>query len=115
MVLDVMDGWTLEKTPSGKNVLAPGPDSESTPYLPPKQAHSYKNDHLSGNSGERSYFTNALLPYTSKYPIIHAIMTEKDSRRIFYFMLYVLKKNLSCNTFFLVPGRWNVLFAYLID
>ncbi|CAM1511313.1 Fc.00g088260.m01.CDS01 [Cosmosporella sp. VM-42] len=27
-----------------------------------------------------------LLPYTAPYPIIHAIMTEKDSRRIFYFM-----------------------------
>jgi hypothetical protein len=29
-----------------------------------------------------------LLPYTAKYPLIHAIMTEKDSRRIFYFMGY---------------------------
>jgi zinc transporter 5/7 len=30
-----------------------------------------------------------LLPYTSRWPLLHAIMTEKDSRRILYFMSYV--------------------------
>jgi zinc transporter 5/7 len=28
-----------------------------------------------------------LLPYTARFPLIHAIVTEKDSRRIFYFMM----------------------------
>lgn len=31
-----------------------------------------------------------LLPYTARFPILHAIMIEKDSRRIFYFMTYVI-------------------------
>lgn len=29
-----------------------------------------------------------LLPYCVRFPIIHAIVIEKDSRRIFYFMMY---------------------------
>ena len=37
----------------------------------------------------RSLFTRKLLPYTARFPIIHAILIEKDSRRIFYFMVYV--------------------------
>ncbi|KAJ3474771.1 hypothetical protein NLG97_g9704 [Lecanicillium saksenae] len=40
-------------------------------------------------NAERSMFTAALLPYTARFPIIHAIMTEKDSRRIFYFMIFM--------------------------
>lgn len=87
MNLDVMDGWKLEKTISGKSVIAPGPDSASTPYSPPRQIN--KADFSIDQSNQRSWFTNALLPYTAKLPILHAIMTEKDSRRIFYFMSYV--------------------------
>ncbi|KAJ4385706.1 putative zinc transporter msc2 [Gnomoniopsis smithogilvyi] len=45
---------------------------------PPKSSH----DH----SAERSRFTNLLLPYTAKWPLVHSVMVEKDSRRIFYFM-----------------------------
>lgn len=37
-------------------------------------------------SAERSRFTNFMLPHTAKWPMLHTIMTEKDSRRIFYFM-----------------------------
>lgn len=51
-------------------------------------AHAHAHaDHE--NSNERSLFTRMVLPYTAKFPLIHAIMTEKDSRRIFYFMGYV--------------------------
>lgn len=86
----MMDGWTLEKTQSGKSVIAPGPDTSATPYSPPRQVHKRMHDLQSHDqSAERSLFTRTLLPYTAKYPILHAIMTEKDSRRIFYFMTYV--------------------------
>jgi hypothetical protein len=27
-----------------------------------------------------------VLPYTESWPLLHSIMKEKDSRRIFYFM-----------------------------
>jgi zinc transporter 5/7 len=54
-------------------------------YVPPTahDDHHHHHDH----STDRSLFTRLLLPYTAKFPLIHAIVTEKDSRRIFYFML----------------------------
>ncbi|KAI1208472.1 cation efflux protein [Annulohypoxylon truncatum] len=50
--------------------------------------HSHDHDHHDGHGHAATYskFTGLLLPYTSRWPLIHAIMTEKDSRRIFYFM-----------------------------
>ncbi|TRX97019.1 hypothetical protein FHL15_002325 [Xylaria flabelliformis] len=46
--------------------------------------HSHHDHHH--HSHEFSRLTGLLLPFTSKWPLIHAIMTDKDSRRIFYFM-----------------------------
>ncbi|KAF2970814.1 hypothetical protein GQX73_g2851 [Xylaria multiplex] len=48
--------------------------------------HDRGHDHHHSHSNDFSRFTGLLLPYTSKWPLIHAIMTDKDSRRIFYFM-----------------------------
>ncbi|KAI0165562.1 cation efflux protein [Xylariaceae sp. FL1272] len=48
--------------------------------------HNHHHDHHHSHSQDFSKMTAVLLPYTSKWPLIHAIMTEKDSRRIFYFM-----------------------------
>ncbi|KAM7200810.1 Cation efflux family domain containing protein [Rhypophila sp. PSN 637] len=53
--------------------------------------HKHGHDHHDHNHGhshskDRSTFTKLLLPYTARWPLIHAIVTEKDSRRIFYFM-----------------------------
>ncbi len=51
--------------------------------------HGHKHDdHHHSHGVGYSKFTALLLPYTSRWPLIHAIMTEKDSRRIFYFMGY---------------------------
>ena len=47
-------------------------------------SHSHEDD-----KGKRSMFTRMILPYTTKFPILNAILIEKDSRRIFYFMAYV--------------------------
>ncbi|KAI1374010.1 cation efflux protein [Hypoxylon crocopeplum] len=46
----------------------------------------HHHDHHPTHGAGYSKFTALLLPLTSKWPLIHAIMTEKDSRRIFYFM-----------------------------
>ncbi|PHH64856.1 hypothetical protein CDD81_3922 [Ophiocordyceps australis] len=35
----------------------------------------------------RSLFTRTIVAYTPQYPILHAILIDKDSRRIFYFMV----------------------------
>lgn len=53
-----------------------------SPTAPKPKAHKHAHDH----SAERSLFTNLILPYTARWPLLHTVMTEKDSRRIFYFM-----------------------------
>ena len=34
----------------------------------------------------RSRFTSFILPFVLRWPLLHSIMADKDSRRIFYFM-----------------------------
>jgi zinc transporter 5/7 len=61
--------------------------------------HDHSHDHSQHDHGHdhhdhkhsisidpRSKFTSLLLPLIQKYPLLHTIMSEKDSRRIFYFM-----------------------------
>ncbi|KAI0438759.1 cation efflux protein [Xylaria telfairii] len=60
--------------------------------------HSHDHEHDHEHDREHSHhdhwrhthqfsrLTGLLLLYTSKWPLVHAIMTDKDSRRIFYFM-----------------------------
>lgn len=55
-------------------------------YQPPSAANPHAGH---AHAVERSRFTTILLPYTEKLTVIHAILVEKDSRRIFYFMAYV--------------------------
>ncbi|KFA78072.1 hypothetical protein S40288_05434 [Stachybotrys chartarum IBT 40288] len=45
--------------------------------------HEHHHDHAT----DRSLFTRMLLPYMARIPLLHAIVAEKDSRRIFYFLL----------------------------
>lgn len=75
--------FTTTSTAAGKLLVTPKNAVFSESYKapepkPPRSAH----DH----SPKRSTFTNMLLPYTAKWPLLHSVMTEKDSRRIFYFM-----------------------------
>ncbi|KAL1856533.1 putative zinc transporter msc2 [Diaporthe australafricana] len=85
----------------GKHLITPITASISEQYEAPEtQGSEPPHDH----SAERSRFTNMLLPYTSKWPILHAVMTEKDSRRIFYFM--------SLNFFFMAI---QAFYGYITD
>jgi solute carrier family 30 (zinc transporter), member 5/7 len=45
--------------------------------------HPHKHNH---STEPRSKFTNLLLPLVLRWSLVHTIMAEKDSRRIFYFM-----------------------------
>ena len=47
------------------------------------------HEHVQNKSEKRSRFTRLLLPYTEGWPLLHSILVEKDSRRIFYFMRLV--------------------------
>lgn len=98
--LDTLDGWSQEKTAGGKFVLTPAPGTETTPYSPPRQHHHHHHPPRSGDhhgdahaphqahdqKSRPSLFTRTLLPHTARFPLLHAILVEKDSRRIFYFM-----------------------------
>ncbi|TVY81037.1 putative zinc transporter cis4 [Lachnellula suecica] len=47
--------------------------------------HSH-GQHAHKHPEPKSKFTSLLLPYVMRWPLLHAILAEKDSRRIFYFM-----------------------------
>jgi zinc transporter 5/7 len=44
------------------------------------------HSHSHGAAEKRSRFTRTVLPYTEGWTLLHSILKEKDSRRIFYFM-----------------------------
>lgn len=82
--------WRTESTPGGKQLVTPTAAAFDAAgiYEPPvpSRSHSHSHSHSHDHSAERSSFTSFLLPYTSRWPPLHAVMTDKDSRRIFYFM-----------------------------
>lgn len=108
--LDLGAQWDEAKTPTGPRT--PGFPETPTPHAAFENnhehhhGHDHSHDHDSHHhhghghhhhehhdhdaAAKRSLFTRTLLPYTAQFPILHAIMTEKDSRRIFYFMTFVL-------------------------
>jgi zinc transporter 5/7 len=94
-------------TPPNSNGLAPGPFEqqahESSPalsrleafepslnalnILPNGHHHHGHSDASHAKSVEpRSRFTSYILPFVLRWPLLHTVMSEKDSRRIFYFM-----------------------------
>lgn len=56
-------------------------------YQPPSAANPHAGH---AHTAERSRFTTLILPFTERWPLIHTILVEKDSRRIYYFMRYAL-------------------------
>ncbi|KAK1771554.1 cation efflux family-domain-containing protein [Phialemonium atrogriseum] len=75
--------WKTDSTAGGKPLITPSNASfdAAGAYQPPPASDPQRDRSL-----ERSRFTSLLLPYTSRWPLLHAIVAEKDSRRIFYFM-----------------------------
>jgi zinc transporter 5/7 len=51
---------------------------------PKFEAHAH--DHSNSTQEKPSRFTSLILPQSEKWPLLHSILIEKDSRRIFYFM-----------------------------
>lgn len=72
--------------------------------------HSHDHDHDHGHYHPptkvatiepKSRFTNLIIPYAEKSPLLMSILLEKDSRRIFYFMRYV--QNLPNPLYYKIP------------
>ncbi|KAK4146033.1 cation efflux family-domain-containing protein [Dichotomopilus funicola] len=93
--------WRLESTPGGKSLLSPtaagfdaagvyeppaGARSRSHSHSHHRHGHAHAHAHAHEQAGPRSRFTALLLRYTYSWPLLHAVVTNKDSRRIFYFM-----------------------------
>ncbi|KAK4033822.1 cation efflux family-domain-containing protein [Parachaetomium inaequale] len=85
--------WKIESTPGGKSLLSPTAASFDAAgvYEPPaasrSRSHSHSHSHHHhDHSGPRSRFTGLLLQYSPRWPLLHAVVSNKDSRRIFYFM-----------------------------
>lgn len=64
-----------------KDIAAPQPSYES-----PMASIHVGHSHSIASPEPRSRFTGFVLPYVLRWPLIHTIMADKDSRRIFYFM-----------------------------
>jgi zinc transporter 5/7 len=68
-------------------------------YQPPSNIISHEHSHRKGSHARmasatpRSRFTNFILPYALPWPLLHTILANKDSRRIFYFMRYSLPEH----------------------
>ncbi|GKT93116.1 cation efflux protein/zinc transporter [Colletotrichum tofieldiae] len=113
--LATMDGWKTDTTPSGRQLLTPTTGSFSATFQPldttldhHDHGHDHDHDHDHGHCdghehhghshahahshshghdhAKPSFFTRVLLKYTPAVPVLHTILVEKDSRRIFYFM-----------------------------
>ncbi|KAK4103409.1 hypothetical protein N658DRAFT_547595 [Parathielavia hyrcaniae] len=92
--------WKVESTPGGKSLLSPTTASFDAAgvYEPPvasrPRSHSHSHHHHHHlhqhqhheHPAPRSRFTGLLLQYTPAWPLLHAVVVDKDSRRIFYFM-----------------------------
>lgn len=56
--------------------------------------HTHHHHHHHGHSHshkEPSRVTNMILHFCEPYPLLYSILKERDSRRIFYFMTYVIR------------------------
>lgn len=69
-------------------VYEPPVSPELHPHAHP---HDHHHHHHHEHSAQRSRFTTFLLKYAAKWPLLHAVLAEKDSRRIFYFMRFVAR------------------------
>lgn len=54
-------------------------------YQPPVNGHHHAHT-TTASATSRSQFSNFILPFVLRWPLIHTILVDKDSRRIFYFM-----------------------------
>ncbi|KAE8445263.1 hypothetical protein EG329_013635 [Mollisiaceae sp. DMI_Dod_QoI] len=74
-------GYELSPAPSQIDTFEPSLNSVNV--IPHDHGHLHPH---SSPAEPRSRFTNFILPLVLKWPLLHAIMADKDSRRIFYFM-----------------------------
>ena len=66
------------------------------------EAHSHNHTHHNHHHGhshthkEPSRVTKTILHFCEPYPLLYSILKERDSRRIFYFMTYVIHSLAEC-------------------
>ena len=77
-------------------------------YSAPAQLHVPKHSH---HHGHRNFSlpTKTLLQWLQGYPLLHGILSQKDSRRIFYFMLLNLAFMLVQSTYGFLTGSLGLI------
>ena len=73
--------------------------------------HSHPKEH-SGHHDDLSRFSKYVLNSSQKWPLLHSILAEKDSRRIFYFMMYTLHPSILGKRPLIDPSSLN--FAFML-
>ena len=85
-------GWKTEIQANGRAVItSPTTGNFARAYTDPlanRRPHSRGPGHGHGHEhgARRSWLTNRILLLTTGLPVLHAIMAEKDSRRIAYYI-----------------------------
>jgi zinc transporter 5/7 len=78
------DGYEADQAPASKIQHDHG-DHDHSHHDHAHHDHA-THSHSHGAAEKRSRFTRMILPYTEGWTLLHSIVKEKDSRRIFYFM-----------------------------
>jgi zinc transporter 5/7 len=92
-------GWKTEIMSNGRTVItSPTTGNFARAYTDPymHRPHAHGHAHHDHGDARRSWLTRRLMELTSGSSIMHAIMVEKDSRRIAYFMTWVSRNLWKC-------------------
>jgi zinc transporter 5/7 len=84
----ILEKPLLQDSPDISQLASYKPSLNAVNVLPHDHGHT---EHLHNHTPviqPRSRFTSAILPYVLAWPLLHTIMADKDSRRIFYFMRF---------------------------
>lgn len=75
-----------EPSPALSSMSSFEPSMNATNVISHSHGHDHLHNHAPPVEQPRSKFTGLLLPFAMRWPLLHTILVDKDSRRIFYFM-----------------------------
>jgi zinc transporter 5/7 len=81
----------------------PSVHSNPPPLTPRKHAHHHNHHH------HQSIFTKTMLSWTEDWPLLHSMLVQKETRRIFYFMLLNLSFMVVQSTYGFLTGSLGLI------
>ena len=92
---DIWVPYVARTTLAAASFLAARFDDRSLRLAAHSQNHHNHHHHHSHSHTEPSKVTKMVLRMCESYPLLHSIVKENDSRRIFYFMTYVFRSTMN--------------------